>query len=148
MGKKLYCYSFRDFVDRFARVDALPEDSAAISICTPRSRVEYHHFKSADNVLNLDFDDITCAWDNQVQFDHEMAAEIIEFVNRNKDKDFYVHCAAGQSRSQAVVKFIYFYVNGKWELNPQNDDYSGANRDVYNKLLETYRSRFPEYFKL
>ena len=35
MSKKLYCYSFRDFVDRFEGVETLPEDSVAISICTP-----------------------------------------------------------------------------------------------------------------
>lgn len=144
MSKKLYCYSFRDFVDRFASVETLADDCAAISICTPGSRVEYHKFESADNVLNLDFDDIENGAYGGVAFEAEMAMQVVEFILKNADKNFYVHCAAGQSRSQAVVKFIYFYIDGKWELNPYNNDYSGANRHVYNMLLATFMARKPD----
>jgi hypothetical protein len=147
MSKKLYCYSFRDFVDRFEGVETLPEDSVAISICTPGSHVEYHKFTSADNVLNLDFDDIDNGAYGGELFDIEMAACVVDFVMRHADKHFYVHCAAGQSRSQAIVKFIYFYIDGQWELNPHNSDYSGANRHVYKKLLDAFSSRNPALFK-
>lgn len=56
-------------------------------------------------------------------FNHKQAAQIIEFIEKNIGKDFYVHCYAGLSRSQAVVMFILTHFNKYYDytcLNKHN----------------------------
>lgn len=57
--------------------------------------------------------------DDSEDFSPEMARSIINFILKNKEKDFYIHCIMGKSRSQAVAKFIldtwpdnYIYARG------------------------------------
>jgi len=38
--------------------------------------------------------------------DHEMAFKIVRFIDNHISCDFYVHCSAGLSRSQAIVRYI------------------------------------------
>ena len=58
---------------------------------------------------------------------------------KNKDKNFFIHCSAGISRSQAFVLFIQnTYFEQKFELNPTNPCIS-PNGHVYSKLCEAYR---------
>lgn len=72
---------------------------------------EKHWFKeNHNNVLNLEFDDIP---KDIVYEGHEFktitdeqANILIKFIEDNLNKDFYVHCRAGKSRSQAVYKFM------------------------------------------
>jgi predicted protein tyrosine phosphatase len=94
---------------------------------------EEHYFynkSNSKNVLNIRFDDIDPRlWhghdfdlDNASEDDFlydlkdkktspkalgwKQAQEIVAFVVKNLGNDFYIHCSAGVSRSQAIVKFI------------------------------------------
>ena len=93
------------------------EDIAYISIGETKGCIEYnnydeygHHLESSDTVLNVDFDDV----DNDTEIDgykimaisEEQSREIYYFICKNKDKHIIVHCRAGRSRSQGVVRAI------------------------------------------
>jgi len=70
-----------------------------------------HYFRTNHtNVLNLEFDDVS----EDIEFKGikaraitpEQCKEVLEFVDGNIGKDFYIHCRAGVSRSRAVGRFI------------------------------------------
>lgn len=92
-----------------------PEDAAFISICDldfeePEYDL-YHWFRQdAENVINLDFADIgdyTLPNNSRIKGMSDYQAEqLYAFIKRNLGKDFYIHCAAGASRSQGVARFI------------------------------------------
>ena len=46
-------------------------------------------------------------------FNGQLANEVVEFILRNLGKHFYIHCAGGFSRSQAIVVFMLTYFT-KW----------------------------------
>jgi len=104
----------------------VPSDAAFISICGTKDCQEYvikerefHYFEEKhDNVFNAVFDDIT-EYTKPIEeevgkyrhgycygLDNKQARELVLFIKENLGKDFYVHCRAGHSRSQAVVRFI------------------------------------------
>jgi protein tyrosine/serine phosphatase len=107
---------------------------------------DLHWFKkNHDNVLNLEFDDVESdvALDGTNQytaFSEEQAREVVEFIDKNKNKTFLIHCLAGISRSGAVGRFLYDYypwvdrewfdVNVKRRIQP--------NQRVYNELKKVY----------
>lgn len=165
MKQKLWCTSFIIF-ERIAKEQGwnieVPNNIAIISINNPieNNDEEYHVCKDADNVLNLDFDDIDpmhLDLDNNIDkftykrndkintvyfFTNSMAEKSIEFIERNKDKHFFIHCSAGISRSQAFVRFIEnTYYNKKFELNPLNPC-RYPNGHVYSKLNQAYREKY------
>ena len=44
-----------------------------------------------------------------------------EFIDKHIDCDFYIHCNAGMSRSQAFVKYIQdCYPDKEWETRKEN----------------------------
>lgn len=158
---KLWCVNFRDF-ERLAKANgwnkAVPSDTAVISIInSPDIRIdcETHVCKDAANVLNLDFDDcspLTYKVDASSEtveidtdkfvhfFTPEMAKKSIEFIKKNKNKDIYIHCTAGMSRSQAFVRFFLNNIHeNKWETNPNNPCLY-PNGFVYQRLMEAYRN--------
>ena len=66
----------------------------------------------ADNFLNLQFDDADdeAHWSMCTLFNEEMATQIKEFTDKNKDKRvFFVHCLMGISRSGAVGEWLNDY---------------------------------------
>ena len=161
--QKLWCESFLGFkyiAYKMEWDEVVPNDIAVISINNSENCDvidEYHICKDAPNVLNLDFDDIdpmhldldnnldkfTYKRNNKINtvyfFTNSMAEKSIEFIERNKDKHFFIHCSAGISRSQAFVRFIEnTYYNKKFELNPLNPC-RYPNGHVYSKLCEAYR---------
>lgn len=88
---------------------------------------DIHQFSSRNNVLNLDFDDINeevrhCDGGYiATNITKEQADEAVKFIEAHKDCDFYIHCNAGKSRSQAFVKYIMEqYPDIEWETNPFN----------------------------
>ena len=128
--KKLYCYNrwaFEDMCKKNGWNDKnLPADAAFISICGTKDCQEYvikerefHYFEEKhDNVFNAVFDDIT-EYRQPIPeevgkyrkgycygLDTKQALDIVEFIRKNLGKDFYIHCRAGHSRSQAVVRYI------------------------------------------
>lgn len=164
---KLWCTNFIQF-KRIAYKnewdEVVPEDVAIISINNSKNCNivdEYHICKNASNVLNLDFDDIdpialglpensiTYTYENLHElgtyttvdfFTREMAEKAVDFIEKNKNKNFYIHCSAGVSRSQAFVKYIQnVYYDKDWETNPDNPC-EFPNGFVYSKLMQTYRN--------
>lgn len=99
------------------------KDTAFISIIGSEECRKYynnndkiHWFKNEhDNVLNLEFDDVTeDVINDNVKFTSmtiEQAKKCVDFIDRNKGKTFIVHCFAGISRSGAVSQFIYDFYN-------------------------------------
>jgi predicted protein tyrosine phosphatase len=71
---------------------------------------EKNHRKSFDDVIVMEFSDLTIYEFNQIPpgqhevilFTPELATQLAQFIVKNKDKNFMVHCAAGVSRSGAV----------------------------------------------
>ena len=157
--KKLWCTSFIEF-EQIAKENnwdkEVPNDIAIISInYSNLVENERHICKNDTNVLNLNFDDVdpityglsedeSCYIDDNiilVFFTNEMAKQAIKFIEANKDKNFYIHCSAGISRSQAFVKYIknvYDFMD--WETNPNNPCLH-PNGFVFQKLMQAYRSR-------
>ena len=99
------------------------KDTAFISIIGTKECLEYYldegetkHFfmNNHENVLNLDFDDIS----TDVDYDGhifktmrmEQAEKAVEFIENMVNQGrttFYIHCRAGMSRSRAFGEFIY-----------------------------------------
>ena len=66
--------------------------------------------------------------------DYSDAKKMREFIELNKDRDFYLHCSAGVSRSQAVVRYILdTYHDREWETNKDNPCVC-PNMHVYRML--------------
>lgn len=52
---------------------------------------------------------------------YKQAGKIVEFIDKHINCDFYIHCAAGVSRSQAVVRYILdIYFNHDWITRKEN----------------------------
>ena len=98
--------------------------------------------KNNDNVLRLFFHDISiedndeynkCITENDIK-------QLIEFIVRNKDSNFVIHCEAGISRSGAIGLFIndYFNVMNKKEFKKINFNIH-PNKYIYNELVKYYK---------
>lgn len=165
---KLWCVSFLEF-EHIAKRNGwcleVPSNIAIISINNGKDAGtdnEYHVCEDDDNVLNLNFDDVdpmslglnddaeTYKHENKYApgtfttiefFTIDMAKKAVQFIENNKDKNFYIHCSAGISRSQAFVKFIKnVYYECDWETNP-NNPCMHPNGFVFQKLMQAYRSK-------
>lgn len=123
MEPKLYCYNHSEFdticYENEWNDNNIPEDTAFISITgTPECQKYYleeeelHWFKKeSPQVLNLEFDDIPdseITWKNHrfMGITPEQASKCVDFIESNIGRDIYVHCRAGKSRSQGVIRFI------------------------------------------
>jgi hypothetical protein len=146
---KLWCWCQEEF-DHAFKDSGLPEGACAISIIgTPEVLTEYleepettHALPDGPNVLNLEFDDIACPeicrkGIHAYGISDEQAAETVRFLERAIDLglDIYVHCRAGYSRSQAIVRYVKSRWEGPWETNPLNPD-DKPNYYVLGKLRE------------
>ena len=146
---KLWCYCQEEFDDAF-RDTGLPEGASAISIIgTPEVLTEYleepettHLLPDGPRVLNLEFDDIACPMVyrkgiHAYGITDSRAARIVQFLEATvaRGDDIYVHCRAGQSRSQAIIRYVKSRWEGPWETNPLNPDIT-PNYYVLGKLRE------------
>ena len=139
---KLLCYS----CDMFEKVmfslgyfsnENIPDNISIISI--GNTYKPYHIFKPSSNVLNLDFDDIDPRdWNDKfdienatyedfiyknksIAFTQDLAEKSVKFIEDNIKSDFYIHCSAGVSRSQAFVRYIQdIYQKNQWIINENN----------------------------
>lgn len=117
----------------------LPKNVAIISICcTEPVKNNYnsagyngaedeHYFSDAENVFNVDFDDITSAVEiyrdiTATCITKEQAEKLVKFIEDHKECDFYIHCNAGKSRSQAVVRYICETYGDKYEIKTREDN--------------------------
>lgn len=163
-NKKLWCVSFMNFkfiAEKNKWTEHVPDDIAIISIVNQNDSIndmgtEFRHLCEGPNVLNLDFDDadpvgLGISEDSEEYtmtdgtlikfFTSEMADRTVRFIEEHKDRNFYIHCAAGMSRSQAFVKYIMnVYYEDNWETNPDNPCLF-ANGFVYSKLMRSYREQ-------
>ena len=162
MKQKLYCYSAVVFKQAMEgngwTTKKLPDNVACIEICATPDVLDYYgdRFALSDkawfmnkkssplpkNVLKLHFDDITeevrvigdgkFAWGIKP----EQARQLVDFIDENIDKDFYIHCHAGKSRSQAVVQYVLdFYKDHEWETRRENPCYPALiNYRVFSML--------------
>lgn len=161
---KVYCYSKRDFekvaIANGWNDDNPPKDWAVISICCKPEVVlnvldgdDTHFFtKDHENVLNVEFDDITqdeqYISDPGIGFtayglDIATAKRIVKFIDEHAGMDFMVHCRAGKSRSQAVTRFITDFYDGYTETNPDNPCMF-PNCHTLHKLKE---ARYGKYYE-
>lgn len=135
----------------------IPENVAIISITASTEEIqlgylggpEPHWFEEADNVLNLNFDDIPGDTLEYSGFTFtgltmEDARRAVDFIVRNINKDIYVNCRAGKSRSQAFVRFVLdCFPDRQTEINPGNPPET-SNIDVLCKLKRVYRYEYGE----
>ena len=167
---KLWCVGFIEFeyIAKKNKWDVeVPSNVAVISINNGTYfEGEYHVCKDAVNVLNLNFDDadpVGYGLPEDIEFysynapgkkpitlgffTNQMAERAVKFIenvienNKLDGVDFYIHCSAGISRSQAFVKYIknvYDFID--WETNPNNPCLH-PNGFVFQKLMQAYRSR-------
>jgi len=143
-------YLFNDFciTNKFDDTNIENNKNAAfISIIGSKDNDDSSHFFKKDhlNVLNLEFDDVL---QDGVLFEHkykaissDQAGQIVAFIEANNDKDFYVHCSAGISRSGAIGTFISEYYG--YELVASG---LHPNIEVLSKLRRA--SIFKEWFNL
>jgi rhodanese-related sulfurtransferase len=137
--------------------DNVPSDYAFISIIGTQDCLKHineedttHYFKKQhDNVLNLAFDDVDEDFELEgykiKAITDEQAKAIVDFVERNKEKKFLVHCRAGQSRSVAIVNFIYTYYR---DLHTDvNYKFDTMNHCVNRKLNKAFREKNNNFFE-
>lgn len=158
---KLWCNGFQGFKKILETNNwndsNLPDNAAFISICcteTENSSYETHLLSdNHDNVINLDFDDINgytlkdqfpdddYVKDNPARgLNDEQGLQLVKFIENNIGKDIYVHCSAGVSRSQGVVKFILEYYNDYYKESDTNPDNpcKMPNQHVFDVLRKFY----------
>lgn len=135
------------FEDRFSNdcfVDymGVREGKVAIISILPPDLSNMHVFKDASNVLNLDI------LDNDESISLEDASKIVEFIENNLDKVFYIHCEAGLSRSQAIGRFLidnYDYIaaaDTRLTPYPNGQIIGMLNRILWERYLRTNQIHF------
>jgi hypothetical protein len=130
--------SFKDT----AFISIINANSYDDGIANSHSSDSAHWFKeNHGNVLNLEFDDVEANATPEGEcrykaFSEEQAQEVVEFIERNSNKTFLIHCLAGVSRSGAVGLFLYDYypwVDREWfEMNVKSG--IQPNQKVLNEL--------------
>lgn len=114
---------------------------------------EYHWFKNNhSNVLNLDFDDIEhdVNWKgHQFKAMTEKDAErIVDFIDDNIGKTFYIHCRAGRSRSQAIFRYItsmYYKIYDEETCGRRDNPCFSPNMHVVRLLKRAYYKKYGLY---
>lgn len=96
-----------------------------------------HWFKEKHpNVLNLEFDDVKedIEWEGYKAYaiTDEQAKQIVEFIEKNLGKQFYIHCRAGVSRSGAIREFIHH--NYEYYKDSEGGEHVRPNSTVLAKL--------------
>jgi len=96
---------------------------------------------SWDDILQIRFDDVENGFglkDKKYKpMDMSDAKEILDFVIKNIDKDIFISCDAGLSRSPAILVALEQIFNGR----DVSDDWPHYNRYVKNKIRDTWFKR-------
>lgn len=74
----------------------------------------------------------------------ENIKELVDFVVANKDKNIYVNCAAGKSRSSAVCLFCQNVLGYEWDKT--NIKRAIPNMFVYGKMVQYYVKNYKSVF--
>jgi len=124
--------------------NSLFKDSfAIISIQDAQSNgfgFEFKQSKYCKGVLTLEFDDVYKKVSGTVQFNKDMANQIIDFLDEYDGKvdTLLIHCYAGQSRSRAVGAFAQYFVG---DDNSELINYGSPNMMVYDTLMKEHKKR-------
>lgn len=154
--QKLYCFNRRDFnnycKERGWNSETYPQNAAFISICNTSGGSDFlfvdeitHYFKTeTPEIINLDFEDVTepeVIYMGKVNkgISQEQADRLCEFIERNQDKDFYIHCEGGVSRSQGVVRYILDVYGEDHKFETLKNPYINPNLYVTALLKRAYR---------
>lgn len=156
---KVYCFSLLEFIKLrdayFNDLSKINGNTAIISIVNPideeygddwttKHPINFSEDRSTpsicDSVLNIQFKD------DSEDFDPSLAKKVVNFIENNIGKDFYVHCIMGKSRSQAICRYILdtypdLYQYGREYENPLKT----ANPHVLSTLkrVKMYENLFP-----
>lgn len=111
------------------------DNIALISIHNPDSLIHPHSkIEGFADVLQTQFWDIERSENHngilKVPLTHNQGTELREFILKNKDKKFIVHCAAGQSRSAGVACAIECLVN----FNGSVYDYQTGSSEIKDHI--------------
>ena len=87
-----------------------------------------------DKILQVKFDDEEIEYHGLKLITNKQAEEIINFALNNIDKDIFVNCDAGLSRSPAIVVALEEIFNG----NDVKDKYPLHNKYVYRKIKDVW----------
>lgn len=116
-------------------------DLAFISINDSTSKYSYFK-KDHKNVITLKFDDLIEPLFDYVLFNKDHAKILLEFIERNKDKKFIIHCEAGISRSGAIGQFINdTYKKMDESKFKELNKHISPNQLVYNTLKNMYNEK-------
>lgn len=131
-------YEFSKYLDIYKDMNfgKLPDNTAFIEI--EDQFVPFYFDNDDHNIIRLRFDDAEsneprCMSENQ-------AKQLVAFIEDNYGKDFIIHCAAGQSRSAAVQRFIVDSYQGYSEGIIKHF----ANYHVVTTLKRIMRSKYYE----
>lgn len=164
MKQRLYCFNrwrLKEEIDKIAPDGIIPENYAIIQICGTWMCQKYvlqekenFYLKSNNNVLNLKFDDVgkdwvRDGWKFYRGITYEQAKQLVSFIDENKNKNFFISCRAGHSRSQGIIRYILdMYPDINWETNP-NNPCNTPNSWVTAKLkLAFYNLGYAEKLKI
>lgn len=156
---KVYCFSQKDLEKELG--NKLPLMTSLISIANTKECCDlyekqgdvlesYNPFPPSEHVVNLMFDDITedqLCWKgfNILGLQDSQAEDLVRFIDREikLGRDIYVHCLAGKSRSQGVVRYILDTYGKDFEIetNPKNPCIT-PNLHVSSKLVRAYERIF------
>ena len=115
-----------------------PEPNMALISVTQLGDTFIYFQPGWEDILRIQFDDVDTM--TLRSFHPAQAEQIIEFVERNKDRDeIVVHCLAGISRSAAIAKFIAEKYNCEEWLS-HFKEYNIYNKLVYRILNKTAES--------
>ncbi len=91
----------------------LPDNWVVISISEEHGSEYKFKFEDKNRILRLKFSDIGEIIESKGLTYHpisrEQAKEVISFIEKNKEKNFLINCAAGISRSAAICLFLHLY---------------------------------------
>jgi predicted protein tyrosine phosphatase len=100
-----------------------------------------HYLPDANNVLNLNFDDITEDFDQELPngeivtyktITSGQAEQVIDFVENNIDKHLIIHCRAGKSRSIGVATAIACCYGDVYKNFPKEQTFTNTPNDTPN----------------
>ena len=116
----------------------LPAGTSLISIGDPDGPASGHPLPPKEwETLNIDFADVTSPGDPGAITDSQ-ALKLVRFLESweaEPGRGLYVHCVAGRSRSQAIVRYVKSRWDHPWETCPWNPD-DTPNYYVLGKLRE------------
>ena len=108
------CYSLAQFESivhaypEIARGKFSPYGTGKACVISIGDSMSSHPLKGSQYILNVDFDDCSYSESGLSPISDETARRIVDFIDEMNDtrEILFVHCTAGISRSQAVIRYV------------------------------------------